>query len=116
MILVGEIRDYETAQIAVEASLTGHVVFSTLHTNDAPLAITRMLDLGVEPFLVAATLEAVIAQRLVRTICPNCKVTYEPGTEVGEVSVVVKTFGKLQVFARFEVQKERTGVLRSEAS
>ena len=82
MILVGEIRDYETAQIAVEASLTGHVVFSTLHTNDAPLAITRMLDLGVEPFLVSATLEAVIAQRLVRTICNDCKVTYEPGTEV----------------------------------
>jgi len=82
MILVGEIRDFETAQIAVEASLTGHVVFSTLHTNDAPLAITRMLDLGVEPFLVSATLEAVIAQRLVRTICPDCKVTYEPGAEV----------------------------------
>ncbi len=82
MILVGEIRDHETAQIAVEASLTGHVVFSTLHTNDAPLAITRILDLGIEPFLVAATLEAVVAQRLVRTICTECKVTYEPGTEV----------------------------------
>ncbi len=82
MILVGEIRDYDTAQIAVEASLTGHVVFSTLHTNDAPLAITRMLDLGVEPFLVAATLEGVVAQRLVRTICKECKVTYEPGPEV----------------------------------
>lgn len=82
MILVGEVRDYETAQIAVESALTGHVVFSTLHTNDAPLAITRMLDLGVEPFLVAATHEAVVAQRLVRTICPECKVYYEPGAEI----------------------------------
>jgi type IV pilus assembly protein PilB len=82
MILVGEIRDLETAQIAVEASLTGHVVFSTLHTNDAPLAITRMLDLGIEPFLVSATLEGIVAQRLVRTICDECKVYYEPGTEI----------------------------------
>ncbi len=82
MILVGEIRDLETAQIAVESSLTGHVVFSTLHTNDAPLAITRLLDLGIEPFLLSATLEAVIAQRLVRTVCDECKVTYEPGTEI----------------------------------
>ena len=78
VILVGEIRDLETAQIAVEASLTGHLVFSTLHTNDAPLAVTRLLDLGVEPFLVAATVEAILAQRLVRKICSGCKVTYEP--------------------------------------
>ena len=77
-ILVGEIRDLETAQIAVEASLTGHIVFSTLHTNDAPSSITRILDMGLEPFLVAATLEAVIAQRLVRTICTKCKTTYVP--------------------------------------
>jgi type IV pilus assembly protein PilB len=82
MILVGEIRDLETAQIAVEASLTGHVVFSTLHTNDAPLAVTRLLDLGIEAFLVSATVEAIVAQRLVRTICKGCKVTYEPGTEI----------------------------------
>ncbi len=73
MILVGEIRDNETAQIAVEASLTGHVVFSTLHTNDAPLAITRLLDLGIEPFLLAATLEAVVAQRLVRRSAPSAR-------------------------------------------
>jgi type IV pilus assembly protein PilB len=77
-ILVGEIRDLETAQIAVQASLTGHVVLSTLHTNDAPTTITRMVDMGVEPFLLCATLEAVIAQRLVRTICTNCKANYEP--------------------------------------
>ncbi|MHC4953487.1 MAG: GspE/PulE family protein [Planctomycetota bacterium] len=81
-ILVGEIRDKDTAQISVEASLTGHVVFSTLHTNDAPLAITRLVDIGVEPFLIAATLEAVVAQRLVRRICSECKVFYEPGIEV----------------------------------
>ncbi|RLG53803.1 MAG: pilus assembly protein PilB, partial [Candidatus Hydrothermarchaeota archaeon] len=80
-ILVGEIRDLETAEIAIQASPTGHVVFSTLHTNDAPSAIIRMLDLGVEPFLLAATLEAVIAQRLVRKICTNCRVEYEPSEE-----------------------------------
>jgi type IV pilus assembly protein PilB len=82
VILVGEIRDLETSQIAVEASLTGHLVFSTLHTNDAPLAVTRLLDLGVEPFLVSATVEAILAQRLVRKICTECRVTYEPSAEV----------------------------------
>jgi len=82
MILVGEIRDRDTAQISVEASLTGHVVFSTLHTNDAPLAITRLVDIGVEPFLIAATLEAIVSQRLVRRICPECKLTYDPSVEV----------------------------------
>ncbi len=80
-ILVGEIRDLETAQIAIEASLTGHIVFSTLHTNDAPSTITRLLDMGLEPFLVAATLEAVVAQRLVRTICTKCKQPYQPAEE-----------------------------------
>jgi type IV pilus assembly protein PilB len=82
MILVGEIRDKETAQISIEASLTGHVVFSTLHTNDAPLAITRLVDIGVEPFLIAATLEGVVGQRLVRRVCPECKTFYEPGVEI----------------------------------
>jgi type IV pilus assembly protein PilB len=72
IILVGEIRDPETAQIAVEASLTGHLVLSTLHTNDAPSTITRMIDLGVEPFLLAATIEGIVAQRLLRTVCPEC--------------------------------------------
>ena len=72
-ILVGEIRDLETAQIAVQASLTGHTVFSTLHTNDAPSTITRMRDMGLEPFLITATVEAVLAQRLVRRICTNCR-------------------------------------------
>ncbi len=80
-ILVGEIRDLETAQIAVQASLTGHLVFTTLHTNDAPSSIARLLDLGLEPFLVTATLEAVVAQRLVRRICTHCKEAYEPTEE-----------------------------------
>jgi type IV pilus assembly protein PilB len=78
MILVGEIRDRETAGIAIEASLTGHVVFSTVHTNDAPLAVTRMVDIGVEAFLLGATLEAIVAQRLVRRICSKCKTGYVP--------------------------------------
>ncbi len=78
IILVGEIRDLETAQISVQASLTGHLVFSTLHTNDAPSSIARLLDLGLEPFLLTATLEAIIAQRLVRRICLNCKEEYQP--------------------------------------
>ena len=73
VVLIGEIRDAETAQIAVQASLTGHLVFSTLHTNDAPGALTRLMDMGVEPYLVASSLEAVLAQRLVRVLCPECK-------------------------------------------
>jgi type IV pilus assembly protein PilB len=80
-ILVGEIRDKETAEIAVQASLTGHLVFSTLHTNDAPSAIARLLDLGLEPFLVTATLEGIVAQRLVRKICLNCREEYTPAEE-----------------------------------
>ncbi len=81
MILVGEIRDLETAQISVEAALTGHVVFSTLHTNDAPSVVTRLVDLGVEPYLLAATLEGIVAQRLVRKICEDCKKEYDPTDE-----------------------------------
>ena len=81
IVMVGEIRDLETAEIAAQASLTGHLVFTTLHTNDAPSSIARLLDLGIEPFLVTATLEAIIAQRLVRKICDNCKTPFEP-TEV----------------------------------
>ena len=80
-ILVGEIRDLETAQIAVEASLTGHIVFSTLHTNDAPSAVTRMIDLGLEPFLLTATVEGIVAQRLARRICVDCKEPYDPADE-----------------------------------
>ena len=81
VILVGEIRDLETAQIAVQASLTGHLVFSTLHTNDAPSTVLRLVDLGVETFLITATVEAIVAQRLVRRICNGCKEEYEPSSE-----------------------------------
>jgi type IV pilus assembly protein PilB len=81
VILVGEIRDQETAKIAIEAALTGHLVFSTLHTNDAPSSVARLLDLGLEPFLITAACEGVIAQRLVRRICNNCKAKYEPAEE-----------------------------------
>jgi general secretion pathway protein E/type IV pilus assembly protein PilB len=81
VILVGEVRDLETAENAIQASLTGHLVFSTLHTNDAAGAYTRMVDMGVEPFLVASTVEAVMAQRLVRRLCQHCKQAYEPKRE-----------------------------------
>jgi type IV pilus assembly protein PilB len=81
-IMVGEMRDVETATIAIQAALTGHLVLSTLHTNDAPGAVTRLIDMGCEPFLVAATLEAVLAQRLVRTICKSCRVPYEPNESI----------------------------------
>lgn len=83
-IMVGEIRDIETARIAVQASLTGHVVLSTLHTNDAPGAITRLIDMGLEPFLLSASLEFVLAQRLVRKICTGCKQDYEPAKDLIE--------------------------------
>ncbi len=81
-IMVGEIRDLETAQIAVQASLTGHVVLSTLHTNDAPGAVTRLIDMGLEPFLISASLEGILAQRLLRRICKTCRTAYEPDKDV----------------------------------
>jgi type IV pilus assembly protein PilB len=81
-ILVGEIRDFETAEIAVQSSLTGHLVFSTLHTNDAPSAVTRLRDMGIPPFLITATVESVLAQRLVRRICVECRTEFEPSDEL----------------------------------
>ncbi|MEL7336647.1 MAG: GspE/PulE family protein, partial [Planctomycetota bacterium] len=81
IVLVGEIRDLETAENAIQASLTGHMVFSTLHTNDAAGAFTRMVDMGVEPFLVASTVEGIMAQRLVRRLCPECKEQYQPNKD-----------------------------------
>jgi type II secretion system protein E len=81
VVLVGEIRDHETAENAIQASLTGHLVFSTLHTNDAPSAYTRLVDMGIEPFLVASTIEAVMAQRLVRRLCSACRTPHEPRRE-----------------------------------
>ncbi|WP_428937143.1 GspE/PulE family protein [Fontivita pretiosa] len=91
VVLVGEIRDRETAEIAVQASLTGHLVFSTLHTNDAPGAATRLIDMGVEPYLVASSLEVVVAQRLVRLICPQCK----HQVDESEVKLLREEFGEL---------------------
>ena len=84
VMMVGEIRDLETAQIAVQASLTGHLVFSTLHTNDSAGAVTRLIDMDVEPFLLSSTLEAVLGQRLVRTICEHCKTAYKPDDDIIE--------------------------------
>ncbi|MBX7104453.1 MAG: Flp pilus assembly complex ATPase component TadA [Gemmataceae bacterium] len=99
IILVGEIRDLETAQIAVQASLTGHMVFSTLHTNDASSTITRMRDMGVEPFLITATVEGIIAQRLVRKICNNCRQEYDPGPEqLMELNITAKDLAGRKFF------------------
>ena len=99
VILVGEVRDLETAQIAIQASLTGHLVFSTLHTNDAPSSITRLRDMGVEPFLITATVEAIQAQRLVRKICQECRTPYDPTREqVMELNMPPDTFKGKQFF------------------
>ncbi len=87
-IMVGETRDIETAQIAIQAALTGHLVFTTLHTNDAPGAVTRLMDMGVEPFLISAALEGVLGQRLIRKICQNCRTPYEPSeTVLGQLGI-----------------------------
>lgn len=93
IMLVGEIRDQETAETAIRTALTGHLVFSTLHTNDAASAITRLLDMGIEPYLAASSIEAILAQRLVRVICPNCKEPYEPELEV---ATAIKSLVKLK--------------------
>jgi type II secretory ATPase GspE/PulE/Tfp pilus assembly ATPase PilB-like protein len=82
--MVGEIRDRETAEISIQASLTGHLVLSTLHTNDSPSAITRLLEMGIEPYLISSSLLATLAQRLIRTICPGCKSDYYPPKAVLE--------------------------------
>jgi type IV pilus assembly protein PilB len=98
-IMIGETRDLETAQIAVQASLTGHLVFSTLHTNDAPGAVTRLIDMGVEPFLISSTLEAVLGQRLLRSICPQCRTAYEPEEVLlAELGLSRRDIGKKQFF------------------
>ncbi len=94
IIMVGEIRDLETAEIAINASLTGHLVFSTLHTNDAPGAVTRLIDMGVKPFLVASSVKAIMAQRLVRRNCKNCSVPYEPDEEELQILGLDKEFVK----------------------
>ena len=99
IIMIGEIRDLETAEIAVNASLTGHLVFSTLHTNDAPSAVTRMIDIGVKPFLVASSTRAIMAQRLVRKICEKCKEPYEPQeVELRLLGPAAKQLASAQLF------------------
>ncbi|MDD5679690.1 MAG: type II secretion system ATPase GspE [Candidatus Omnitrophica bacterium] len=100
IIMVGEIRDAETAQIAIQASLTGHLVLSTLHTNDAPGTITRLINMGVEPFLITSTLEVIIAQRLVRVICKNCRERYDPDSKTLEEINLTKEEHKGMVFYR----------------
>lgn len=99
IILVGEIRDTETADMAIQASLTGHLVFSTLHTNDAPSAVTRLIDMGVQPFLVASSIMAVLAQRLVRVVCPKCKYPYPPEpSEIAEFMLSEEQVANAQTF------------------
>ena len=99
IVMIGEIRDHETADIAMEAALTGHLVFSTLHTNDAPSAVTRLLDIGVKPFLVASALRAAMAQRLVRAICTHCKAEYTPtDREIKMLGVLGKTVSASKMY------------------
>lgn len=111
VIMVGEIRDLETVEIAIQASLTGHLVFSTLHTNDAPGAITRLLDMGVEPFLISSSLIAILAQRLIRTLCPQCKVPYKLNAEqCKELNLNPANTASLQVYAQNPVGCEVCGL------
>jgi general secretion pathway protein E len=100
VIMVGEIRDLETAEIAIQAALTGHLVFSSLHTNDAASALPRLLDIGVESFLIASSIIAVIGQRLVRVVCRNCKVTYKPDARVLDELGVPREKRKDLLFSR----------------
>ncbi len=137
IIMVGEIRDKETAEIAVNASLTGHMVFSTLHTNDAPSAVSRLIDIGIKPFLVSASVRAVLAQRLVRRICPNCKATDTPDERhlnslgIRSDQAVDATFmrgtgcekcnstgfrGRVGIFEIFNVNEELQSMIYEEAS
>jgi general secretion pathway protein E len=125
VVLIGEIRDLETAQIAVQASLTGHLVLSTLHTNDAATAVTRLIDMGIEPFMVASTLMAVAAQRLVRTICPHCREEYRPdrdypGIELPDVIYRGRgceqcfghgTMGRLGIYELLVIDQELCGMI-----
>ncbi|HVL33772.1 MAG TPA: ATPase, T2SS/T4P/T4SS family [Actinomycetota bacterium] len=103
IVLIGEIRDKETAQIAVQAALTGHLVLSTLHTNDAPSAITRLVEMGIEPFLVSSAVDCVLAQRLVRKLCDRCKVEYQPTPEAcKEARIPLKADGSVPLLFRAE--------------
>jgi general secretion pathway protein E len=99
VILVGEIRDLETAEIAIQAALTGHLVFSTLHTNDAPSAVTRLIDMGIEPFLVSSAVEAIVAQRLARLVCQRCREPYEPDeAELTELGIKLTSRRRIRIY------------------
>jgi type IV pilus assembly protein PilB len=98
VIMVGEIRDAETARIGIQAALTGHLVLSTLHTNDAPSSIVRLINMGIEPYLIAASLRAIVAQRLVRKLCPNCREQYEPPLNIRHI--VEKSAGPIDYLYR----------------
>jgi type II secretion system protein E len=112
VVMVGEVRDRETADIAIHAALTGHLVFSTVHTNDAPGAITRLLDMGIEPYLVASSLVGVLAQRLVRLLCPNCKQPFQPTPEdLREVSVPADQAGAMTLYRAAACESCRNGYL-----
>ncbi|UCC69405.1 MAG: Flp pilus assembly complex ATPase component TadA [Armatimonadota bacterium] len=112
IIMVGEIRDRETADIAIHAALTGHLVFSTVHTNDAAGAVTRLLDMGIEPYLVASSLVGVLAQRLVRTLCPRCKLGFEPTAEdLREISITSHEAGPITLYRAGECDLCRKGYL-----
>ena len=101
IIMIGEIRDLETASIAINASLTGHLVFSTLHTNDAPGAVTRLIDIGVKPFLVASSTRCLMAQRLVRKICKKCAAPYEPtDAELRSLGIEARGIARTRTFKR----------------
>ena len=98
IMLVGEIRDLETAETAIRTALTGHLVFSTLHTNDAASAITRLLDMGIEPFLAASSIDAILAQRLVRVICPHCKEPYQLESEIATAIKAISHGNNIETF------------------
>ena len=97
VIMIGEMRDTETAKIAIQSALTGHLVFSTVHTNSAPATITRLIDMGIEPFLVSSTIVGVLAQRLVRRICHDCRKSYQPHPEqLRDLGITEKNFSKIK--------------------
>ena len=100
VILVGEMRDLETAQMGIQASLTGHLVFSTLHTNDAPSAITRLIDMGVPAYLVASSIVAIMAQRLVRVVCQKCKQPYTPSESALRAAGITPEMAATATFAK----------------
>ncbi|MBM3251336.1 MAG: type II secretion system protein GspE [Candidatus Omnitrophica bacterium] len=118
IMMVGEVRDFETAEITIRVALTGHLVFSTLHTNDAASAVTRLLDMGIEPYLISSSVECFIAQRLVRLLCPKCKTPFKPNAEIlKELGVPDSEVSNLQLFegkgceaCKFTGYKGRTGI------